>query len=54
MRLSQLIGKISTLNGDMQLDITASSMSGTLTAAVYDAKLSGVAFVIDYWVSQKL
>ena len=33
----------------MQLDITAGSMSGTPAAAVYDAMLSGVAFVINYF-----
>ena len=49
-RLSQLIGKISTLHGNMQLDITAGSMSGTpAAAAVYDTILSGVGFVIDYF-----
>ena len=49
-RLSQSIGKISTLHGNMQLDIAAGSMSGTPAAAVYDAMLSGVAFVIDYFI----
>ena len=49
-RLSQLIGKISTLYGNMQLDITAGSMSATpAAAAVYDTMPSGVAFVIDYF-----
>ena len=48
-RLSQLIGKISTLHGNMQLDITAGSMSGTPAATVYDTMLSDVAFVIDYF-----
>ena len=49
-RLSQLISKISTLHGNMQLDTTAGSISGTpATAAVYDTILSGVAFVIDYF-----
>ena len=49
-RLSQLIGKISTLYGNMQLDITAGSMSETPpAAAVYDTMPSGVAFVIDYF-----
>ena len=50
-RLSQLIGKISTLDGNMQLDITAGSMSRTsaAAAAVYDTMPSGVAFVIDYF-----
>ena len=43
-----MIGKISTLHGNMQLDIAAGSLSGTLAAAVYDAMLSGVVFVIDY------
>ena len=46
--LSQLIDKISTLHGNMQLDTTAGSISGT-PAAVYDTILSGVAFVIDYF-----
>ena len=49
MRLSQLIGKISTLHGNMQLDITAGSVSGTPAAAIYGTMLSGVAFVIDYF-----
>ena len=49
MRLSQLIGKISTLHGNMQLDITAGSISGTPAAAIYGTMLSGVAFVIDYF-----
>ena len=44
-----MIGKISTLHGNMQLDITAGSMSGTPAATVYDTILSGVAFVIDYF-----
>ena len=44
-----MIGNISTLHGNMQLDITAGSMSGTPAAAVYDTMLSGVAFVIDYF-----
>ena len=48
-RLSQLIGKMSILHGNIQLDITAASMSGTPTAAVYDTMLSVVAFVIDYF-----
>ena len=48
-RLSQLIGKVSTLRGNMQLDITVGSISGTPAAAVYDTMLSGVAFVIDYF-----
>ena len=42
-RLSQLIGKISTLHCNMHLDI----MSGTPAAAVYGTLLSGVALVID-------
>ena len=45
----QLIGKISTLHGNMQLDTTAGSMSGTPAVAVYDTMLSGAAFVIDYF-----
>ena len=48
-RPSQLIGKMSILHGDMQLDITAGSMSGTPAAAVYDTMLSVVAFVINYF-----
>ena len=46
---SQLIGTISTLHGNIQLDITAGSMSGTPAAVVYDAMLSCVEFVIDYF-----
>ena len=34
-RLSQLIGKISTLDGNMQLDITAGSTSGKTATRVY-------------------
>ena len=48
-RLSQSIGKISTSHANMQLDITAGSMSGKTAAAVYDTLLSVVAFVIDYF-----
>ena len=48
-RLSQLIGKISTLDGNMQLDITAGSTSGKTATTVYDTLLSGVTFVIDYF-----
>ena len=48
-RFSQLIGKISTLHGSMQLDITAGFMRGTIAAAAYDTLLSGVIFVIDYF-----
>ena len=48
-RLSQLIGKISTLDGNMQLDITAGSMSGKTATTVYDTLLRGVAFVIGYF-----
>ena len=44
-----MIGKISTLHDNMELDITAGSMSGTPEAAVYDTMLSGAAFVIDYF-----
>ena len=46
-----MIGKISTFHGNIQLDITAGSMSRTpaAAAAVYDTMLSGVAFVIDYF-----
>ena len=40
---------MSILHGNIQLDITAGSMSGTPTAAVYDTMLSVVAFVIDYF-----
>ena len=40
---------MSILHGNMQLDITAGSMSGTPAAAVYDTMLSVVAFVIDYF-----
>ena len=47
-RLSQLIGKMSILHGNMQLDITTGSISGTPAAAAYDTMLSVVAFVIDY------
>ena len=47
--IDQLIGKISTLHGNMKLDITAGSMSGTPAAVVYDTMLSGVAFVIDHF-----
>ena len=46
-RHSQLKGKISTLHGNMQLDISTGSMSGKTAVAVYDTLLSGVAFVID-------
>ena len=50
MRLGQLIGKISTLHGDRQLDITAGTMTRrTRAAAVYDTMFSGVVFVIDYF-----
>ena len=45
-RLSQSIGKLSTLHGNMRPDITAGSMSGKTAAAVYDTLLSGV---IDYF-----
>ena len=49
-RLSQLIGKIPTLHGNMQHGITAGSISGTpAAAAVYDTIFSGAAFVIDYF-----
>ena len=44
-----MIGKISTLRGNRQLDITAGSIRGTPAAAVYDTMLSGVVFVIDYF-----
>ena len=44
-RLSQLIGKISTLHSNMQFDITPGSTSETPAAALYDTMLSGVAFV---------
>ena len=47
--LSELIGKISTLHGSMQLDITTGSMSGTTAAAVYETLLNGLVFVIDYF-----
>ena len=43
------MGKISTLHGNMQLDITAGCMSGTTAAAAYDTLLSGLIFVIDYF-----
>ena len=36
-------------HGNMQLDITAGSMSRTPATAVYDTMLSGVAIVIDYF-----
>ena len=47
--LSELIGKISTLHGSMQLDITTGSMSGTTAATVYETLLNGLVFVIDYF-----
>ena len=48
-RLSQLIGKISTLHWyGTQLDITAGSVRETPAATVYDTMLTDVAFVIDY------
>ena len=47
--LSELIGKISTLHGNMQLDITTGSMIGTTAAAVYETLLDGLVFIIDYF-----
>ena len=47
--LSELIGKISTLHGSMQLDIITGSMSGTTAVAVYETLLNGLVFVIDYF-----
>ena len=40
---------MSILHGNMQLDITAGSMSGAPPVGVYDTMLSVVAFVIDYF-----
>ena len=47
-RLSQLIGRILTFHGSMQLKITAGSMSGTTVAAICNTLLS-LTFVIDYF-----
>ena len=47
-RLSQLIGKISTLHGNMHFDIHEWNNSSSMHA-VYDTLLIDVAFVIGYF-----
>ena len=41
------------INGSMQLDIKARSISEETAAAVYNTLLSGLTFVIDYLITSR-